>query len=129
LYLLGTDLLKDAVAAMMDRDNAGAGYLHTPSWLGRWWYDELTYEIRDPASGKWRKPGKRPNEAFDLCVYNLALFILLKGERIDWSSPPPWAAEWDENLLISQSPDAAPAVTQPKPPAARKRRRVVKSRL
>ena len=129
LYLLGTDLLKDAVAAMMDRDNAGAGYLHTPSWLGRWWYDELTYEIRDPASGKWRKPGKRPNEAFDLCVYNLALFILMKGERIDWNAPPPWAAAWDDNALISQSPDATPAVTQPKPPAARKRRRVVKSRL
>ena len=115
---------------MMDRDNAGAGYLHTPSWLGRWWYDELTYEIRDPANGKWRKPGKRPNEAFDLCVYNLAVFILLKGERIDWSSPPPWAAEWDENLLISSAQEpASPTPTAPVPKGRPRRKRVIKPNL
>lgn len=100
LYILGTNLLKDTVAAMIDRDNPGAWYLHTPHWLGRWWYDELTYEVRDPATGKWSKPGKRPNEAFDLLAYDLALNIIVGAEKINWSSPPPWAAPWDANPLV-----------------------------
>ncbi|MDT8895470.1 terminase gpA endonuclease subunit [Halomonas sp. I1] len=133
LYLLGTNLLKDTVAGMMDREDPGAGYMHVPAWLGRWWYDELTYEVRDPATGKWDRPGQRPNEAFDLCVYNLALFILLKGEVIDWSSPPPWAADWDDNLLVfdpeaDQRP-AAPAYREREQPAKKRRRRVAKPRI
>ena len=79
LYLLGTDLLKDAVAGMMDRDDPGAGYIHVPSWLGRWWFDEMTAEQKNPANGKWERSGKRPNEAFDLCAYALAVYIILGG--------------------------------------------------
>lgn len=133
LYLLGTNLLKDTVAAMMDRDNPGAGYMHTPSWLGADWFDELTYEVRDPATGKWEKPGKRPNEAFDLCVYNLVVFILLKAERIDWQKPPPWADEWDRNMLVYQPDADAPAdqesAPKPAPPRKMRRRRVAKPRI
>ena len=127
LYMLGTDQLKDAVAAMMDRDNPGAGYMHTPSWLGRWWYDELTYEVRDPATGKWSRPGKRPNEAFDLCVYNLAAFILLQGEKINWQQPPAWAEQWDANMLV-MDPDQnipMPAAALPR----KKKGRVAKPRI
>ena len=136
LYMLGTDLLKDAVAAMMDRDNPGAGYIHFPAWLERWFFEELTYEVRDPSTGKWTKPGKRPNEAFDLSVYNLVVFILLRAEKIDWSSPPPWAAEWDSNMLVgrpvtgegaTESAGLEPPVTAPS--RRRKRKRVVKPRL
>jgi len=129
LFMLGTNLLKDAVAAMMDRDNPGAGYMHVPSWLGRWWFDELTYEVRDPATGKWARPGKRPNEAFDLCVYNLVVFILLKAEKINWEAPPPWACPWDSNMLVFAPGDTpADAATPPTPQASakRRRRRVVK---
>ncbi|CAH1044548.1 phage terminase large subunit family protein [Halomonas sp. TD01] len=131
LYILGTDLLKDAVAAMMDRNNPGAGYMHIPAWLGRWWYDELTYEVRDPATGKWSRPGKRPNEAFDLCVYNLALFVLLKCEVIQWDAPPPWAAPWDENpLIIDPNSDGAPlAPTQKQRQPQSRKRRVAKPRI
>ena len=131
LYILGTDLLKDAVAAMMDRNNPGAGYMHIPAWLGRWWYDELTSEVRDPATGKWSRPGKRPNEAFDLCVYNLALFVLLKCEVIQWDAPPPWAAPWDENpLIIDPNSDGAPlAPTQKQRQPQARKRRVAKPRI
>lgn len=131
LFILGTDLLKDSVAQMMDRDNPGAGYMHIPAWLGRWWYDELTYEARDPATGKWERPGKRPNEAFDLCVYNLALFILLKGEMINWSAPPPWAAEWDANMLVFVPDEGQPTSAPPPPPAPpkKRKRRVAKPRI
>ncbi|NIC05255.1 phage terminase large subunit family protein [Billgrantia bachuensis] len=132
LYILGTDLLKDAVAAMMDRDNPGAGYMHVPAWLGRWWYDELTYEVRDPATGKWSKPGKKANEAFDLCAYDLALGIILGVEKINWAAPPPWADEWERNLLVfDPDSDARPEEPKYKQPAAAKKRRrkVAKPRI
>lgn len=127
LYILGTDLLKDAVAGMMDRDNPGAGYMHVPSWLGRWWFDEMTYEVKSPSTGKWSKPGKRPNEAFDLCAYALACFIVLGAEKIRWDTPPAWAEDWDKNILVF-NPETT---TEPevKVPAKRRRRRVVKSNL
>jgi phage terminase large subunit GpA-like protein len=133
LYILGTDLLKDAVAAMIDRDNPGAGYLHTPYWLGRWWYDELTYEVRDPATGKWSKPGKKPNEAFDLMAYDLALGIIIGAEKINWSAPPPWAADWDENPLViapdGDTPQAAAAPQAREPAPKKRRRKVAKPRI
>lgn len=132
LYMLGTDLLKDTVAAMMDRENPGAWYLHTPHWLGRWWYEELTYEVRDPATGKWSKPGKRPNEAFDLLAYDLALNIILGAEKINWASPPPWAADWDANpLIIDTEAERQPAEPKYKQTAVsqKRRRRVAKPRI
>ena len=132
LYILGTDLLKDAVAGMMDRDNPGAGYIHTPSWLGRWWFDELTYEVKDSSSGKWSKPGKRANEALDLMAYALACLVVMGYEKINWKNPPPWAADWEFNALLirpeGQAKGAAPG-GQHKPPLKRKRPRVVKSKL
>lgn len=128
LYMLGTDLLKDAVAAMMDRDNPGGGYMHIPAWLGRWWYEELTYEVRDPATGKWEKPGRRPNEAFDLCVYNLVTFILLGAEKINWQQPPAWAEDWDRNMLIIH-PDQEPQSAPPNAAPARRKPRIIKPRI
>ncbi len=117
VWQLGTDVLKDAVAAMLDREEPGANYLHVPSWLGRWWYEELTYEVRG-ADGKWRKPGKGNNESFDLGAYNLAAFLRLGGERINWDAPPAWAREWNANPLVQASED-----TPPEPVRTTRRRR------
>ena len=44
-------------------------------------FDELTYEERGQ-DGKWRKPGKGNNEAFDLFCYAHAIAILRGYERI-----------------------------------------------
>ncbi|QNS58083.1 hypothetical protein DXE53_08900 [Escherichia coli O145] len=52
---------------------------------GRWFYDELTYEERG-SDGKWRKPGRGANEAFDLLVYADALAVLHGYEKI--AGPP-----------------------------------------
>ncbi|MBL1759174.1 phage terminase large subunit family protein, partial [Klebsiella pneumoniae] len=68
LYLLQTDALKDQVNNALWRESPGPNYVHFPKWLGSWFYDELTYEERSP-DGKWSKPGRGPNEAFDLLVY------------------------------------------------------------
>src|SRR5699024_2317844 len=111
VWQLGTDGLKDAVVAMLDRDEPGMNYLHIPSWLGRWWHEELIYEVRG-SDGKWKKPGRGNNEAFDLAAYNLAAFMRLGGERINWDDPPAWAREWGANLLVSGA-DGGPSPTQP----------------
>lgn len=71
LWLLQTDALKDRVNNALWRDSPGPGYVHFPDWLGSWFYDELTYEERS-SDGKWSKPGRGANEAFDLMVYVVA---------------------------------------------------------
>ncbi|HDJ8221553.1 TPA: phage terminase large subunit family protein, partial [Escherichia coli] len=81
LWLLQTDALKDRVNNALWRDSPGPGYVHFPDWLGSWFYDELTYEERS-SDGKWSKPGRGANEAFDLMVYAEALVILHGYEKI-----------------------------------------------
>ncbi|MBC2610092.1 MULTISPECIES: phage terminase large subunit family protein [Citrobacter] len=100
VYLLQTDLLKDQLSNNLERETPGAGYIHFPDWLGEWFYEELTYEERG-TDGKWRKPGKGNNEAFDLFCYAHAVAVLRGYEKIrDWEQPPAWAATQESNSNI-----------------------------
>ena len=114
LYLLDTNLMKDIISNNLEREQSGPGYIHFPDWLGEWFFEELTYEQRDE-KGRWFKPGKANNEAFDLFVYADAAAFKKGYEKIKWASPPPWAREWDENTEIQQDGRAAAATTQPSP--------------
>jgi phage terminase large subunit GpA-like protein len=90
LYLLQTNQLKDRISNALARDVPGTNYIHIPDWLGEWFYDELTYEERQP-DGKWLKPGRGNNEALDLLCYAHALAILLGYEKINWDKKlPKW---------------------------------------
>ena len=112
LYLLQTDALKDRVNNALWRDSPGPGYVHFPAWLGSWFYDELTYEERSN-EGKWSKPGRGANEAFDLLVYADALAILSGYEKIKWPSAPEWARRetWIEvtQTETGEMPSPSPA--------------------
>jgi len=90
LYLLQTNALKDRINNALWREAPGPSYIHFPAWIGSGFYDELTYEERSP-DGRWRKPGRGANEAFDLLVYADALVILHGYEKIKWPDAPPWA--------------------------------------
>ncbi|HHJ4352059.1 TPA: phage terminase large subunit family protein [Citrobacter freundii] len=106
VYLLQTDLLKDQLSNNLERETPGAGYIHFPDWLGEWFYEELTYEERG-TDGKWRKPGKGNNEAFDLFCYAHAVAVLRGYEKIrDWEQPPAWAAaqECNSNIIDGERP-------------------------
>ncbi|HHT1308516.1 TPA: phage terminase large subunit family protein, partial [Escherichia coli] len=105
LWLLQTDALKDRVNNALWRDSPGPGYVHFPDWLGSWFYDELTYEERS-SDGKWSKPGRGANEAFDLMVYAEALVILHGYEKIRWPDAPEWASRetWLECVPDSTEP-------------------------
>ncbi|HAJ5516545.1 TPA: phage terminase large subunit family protein [Escherichia coli] len=109
LWLLQTDALKDRVNNALWRDSPGPGYVHFPDWLGSWCYDELTYEERS-SDGKWSKPGRGANEAFDLMVYAEALVILHGYEKIRWPDAPEWASRetWLECVPDSTEPSPSP---------------------
>ncbi|BCA67537.1 TPA: phage terminase large subunit family protein [Escherichia coli] len=109
LWLLQTDALKDRVNNALWRDSPGPGYVHFPDWLGSWFYDELTYEERS-SDGKWSKPGRGANEAFDLMVYAEALVILHGYEKIRWPDAPEWASRetWLECVPDSTKPSPSP---------------------
>ncbi|HBN0119229.1 TPA: phage terminase large subunit family protein [Escherichia coli] len=109
LWLLQTDVLKDRVNNALWRDSPGPGYVHFPDWLGSWFYDELTYEERS-SDGKWSKPGRGANEAFDLMVYAEALVILHGYEKIRWPDAPEWASRetWLECVPDSTEPSPSP---------------------
>ncbi|MES1757965.1 phage terminase large subunit family protein [Escherichia coli] len=109
LWLLKTDALKDRVNNALWRDSPGPGYVHFPDWLGSWFYDELTYEERS-SDGKWSKPGRGANEAFDLMVYAEALVILHGYEKIRWPDAPEWASRetWLECVPDSTEPSPTP---------------------
>lgn len=111
VYLLQTDRLKDGIHNNLRRETSGPGFIHFPDWIGEWFYDELTYEVRGP-DGKWRKPGRGANEALDLFCYCHALAVLRGYERIkNWDEPPSWAKPQNLNESISgAAPAAAPVI-------------------
>ncbi|OOF68297.1 phage terminase large subunit family protein [Rodentibacter caecimuris] len=108
LYLLQTDHLKDRISNALARQTAGANYIHFPDWIGEWFFNELVYEERG-ADGKWVKPGKGNNEAFDLFCYAHAVAILRGYERIKWGDEndvPSWAKLPDVNPNIIRNSTA-----------------------
>jgi phage terminase large subunit GpA-like protein len=98
VWLLNSNMLKDIIRNDLDRPEPGAGFVHFPSWLPTWFYNELTAETRTPTG--WKKQGKQPNEAFDLICYAKAGYLILKCEQLDWDKPPKWAGHYSENPFV-----------------------------
>lgn len=107
LLLVDTDAIKDVIASDLARENPGPGYLHVPAWASASVLDELTAETRT-AKG-WVALGRKQNETLDLSVYGEAAWILpLRADKINWTNPPPWAREWDENPDVRKESEEAP---------------------
>lgn len=125
LIRAATDRLKDETAAALLRQEAGARSLHTPKGAPKEVFAEYAGERRE-AKGWRKRPGVKRNEALDLAVYNLALFIVLGCEKIKWTKPPAWAVIGPENTFAVQDQDAAPEAGEvsdtPKPKRRRTRR-------
>ncbi|WP_281686681.1 phage terminase large subunit family protein [Pseudomonas citronellolis] len=113
VLMLNSNVLKDALHARLDCIAPGKGMYRFPNWLPDWWYQEMCSEDRTPKG--WVKRPHARNEAWDLSYYCIGMCVssLLLVEKIDWSNPPSWAAEWDSNSLVSQ-PDVPPSFTEPK---------------
>lgn len=102
VLLINSNALKDTLAGRLDCITPGKGMYRFPDWLPDWWYQEMCAEIRT-AKG-WENPSHSRNEAWDLSAYCIAACIstLLLIEKLDWSNPPGWAADWEKNDLVSQ---------------------------
>jgi len=114
VYLLNTLVLKDGIAADLERSEPGPGYVHLPAWVGAWFFDELTAEVRT-ATG-WKNTGGARNEAFDLFVYNTAAHLFVQGDKIDWQHPPVYAdPERNSTQCFTTLESATPVPLPPKP--------------
>lgn len=107
VLFIDSNLVKDQVSAMLNREETGGGMVRYPTWMPDWFYTQLCAEARVPDKG-WVNPAGRRNESWDLLYYAIA--IGLNGrqvspniERLDWASPPSWAQAWDKNDLVFES--------------------------
>lgn len=91
VWLINTNVMKDAIANDLARDVPGPGFVHLPKWLDAEIFEELTAESRTDKG--WISEGKARNEAFDLHVYARAGCVILGAEKINWKRPPAWATE------------------------------------
>lgn len=96
---LNTDTAKDMVKRSLDRQTPGPGFLHLPTWADTSFFEEIVAEVRN-AAGVWEKVSER-NETLDHLAYAQVINDYINGNVIDWSSPPPWAAEWDHNVHVA----------------------------
>ena len=103
------NLLSDIVAAGLNRQSNGAGYIHFPKpknpvsnpngWLPQSFFDELGAEVRQK-NGVWMKIRKR-NETFDLCRMICAGLLHLGLDKVrDWNKVPSWLAPLDQNSEV-----------------------------
>jgi phage terminase large subunit GpA-like protein len=100
VYEINTQHLKDNIDKMLDRKVPG-GRVNFPDWLDDNFFTELTVEVKDPVKG-WHNPKRFRNESWDLLVYAKAASLMsqINIDNINWTDPPGWAADWDENDLV-----------------------------
>ncbi|UDY80381.1 putative DNA packaging protein [Achromobacter phage AXY1] len=99
VYMLNSNVIKDMLDGRLDCVTPGRGMIRFPDWLEDWFYDEMCAEIRT-AKG-WEKKAKR-NEAWDLSYYAIGVCLsrMIGIEKVDWSNPMPWMADWDRNPYV-----------------------------
>lgn len=109
LVRMGTDPLKDEVAAALTRKEPGPGAHHLPEGLSASAFAEFCAEARTTKGWVKKRSGLR-NESLDLAVMAKALAVVLKAEKIDWSNTPDWALAPENNSYrVVRPDDEAPA--------------------
>lgn len=103
VLFLNVNSLKDTLNALLGRDESGGeeggGKIDFPAWLPRSWFEELVSEHMTTQG--WMKIGSRRNEAWDLLAYCIGSLVWKRVEKVNWASPPPWLAPWEENPRIT----------------------------
>jgi phage terminase large subunit GpA-like protein len=115
VWMLNSNMLKDVLNNRLEAEITGAGMIHFPNWLPRWFFDEMTSEIWTEKG--WQKLQGRRNEAWDLTYYCLGLAITrhVKANKINWENPPDWCVmDPDRNPLLIRS-DSDEVATEARP--------------
>ncbi|MBL7233370.1 terminase gpA endonuclease subunit [Komagataeibacter oboediens] len=109
LGIFNPNTAKDVVALQLQKAETGPLYVHFPAALRAGeaphpFFDQLVAENR-LANGRWEKPtSSTRNEALDLMVMTNVMANLHGLRRLDWTSPPSWAAPHDSNVLVVDMP-------------------------
>lgn len=107
LWQLDPNYWKDVVSLMLNTAEPGPGYVHIPSFLGKWFFEEMTAEAVNE-KGQWTKH-RKANEAFDLLCYARAVLVAMLVHKVDWSKPSiPFCKPHDENPLVFMPGESAP---------------------
>jgi phage terminase large subunit GpA-like protein len=121
VWLINTNVMKDAVVGDLARVDEGAGFVHLPKWLEEDadFFAELAAETRTDKG--WKNLTRARNEAFDLHVYNRAAVKILKADKLNWAHPPAWAAPLEQQQQVWKSAaerieTPAAEVQPPRPP-------------
>jgi phage terminase large subunit GpA-like protein len=119
LLIFHPDMAKDVMAASLAVAPPAVGAVHiprallTPGGPPHAFLGGLAAEQRDPVTGRWVKQSNAArNEPLDLMVGCEVLARLHGAHRINWSSPPAWAAPWEHNSMIA-SATPQPAIAAP----------------
>jgi phage terminase large subunit GpA-like protein len=122
IALFNPNLFKDMLAGQLLKGEAGPGYVNIPADFKsktppHLWFEQLVSERR-LLNGRWEKlsPNMR-NEALDLMAMTHVVAHLHGLPRINWDKPPPWAAPWDKNPLVTAAAaqNASGETVKPKP--------------
>ena len=108
VLFLNSNVLKDDLDGRLDCIEPGKGMFRFPDWLSQSWYAELCVESRSEKG--WENLSGHSNEAWDLSYMAIGVCIseVIRVEKINWSEPPGWAADWDTNDLVRMSTEAKP---------------------
>lgn len=100
VLMLNSNMLKDDLNGRLDCIEPGKGMYRFPEWLPIEYFNELCSEVRTDKG--WEPVGSVRNEAWDLSYYQIALAVspYVRVEALDWSNPPSWAKDWDENDFV-----------------------------
>lgn len=114
---VGTDALKDEISAALTRDELGEGSYNILDRVDERVFAEMSAERRTER-GWEKRPGVLRNEALDLAVYGKALVLVKGGEKINWASPPNWAAPLADNVYAEWIEGSAPTIESEQPKLA-----------
>ena len=89
VLMLNVNLLKDELNNLLERSDEES-QITWPDWLPDEWFSEMCAERRTPTG--WEKPSGQRNEAWDLATYLLGILRHKKIDRLNWVTPPDWAA-------------------------------------
>lgn len=111
LWHVAVDQVKDELDARLRRKELGPHALHLSAEMADALFEQLCVEERD--GDKWLNPRHARNEAWDCGVYNIAAWMKLGGEKLNWANPPPWAQVARMAVAFESAPRATLAAAPP----------------
>lgn len=100
VLMLNSNVLKDQMLNMLERNDVKVPAIVYPAWLPDEWFNEMCSERRTDKG--WENPRKARNEAWDLTYYAIGVCVFRKVDRLNWDNPPPFAASYENNPFVKR---------------------------